>query len=292
MTPEDSHHRKFTASQDGEPVAPPPASRLLTQAYRPTSSEMAGNSSDSGENHLEIPQMVEYGETGESRSSEYLRSRRSRPLLPPIMPRPPSANYANPSTAMSLVDHQSPATVTPRNPRSLSLNGLDAYRSTNRGYTPANDPRLGESIAPGPLVMRRDSLSIGSILPMPFSSPTQQVAASVPTQAAAFPSPTATGRELSFAQPWTQTVLPPPQIRRAPVESSHSGPSSPKDRTAYPPAVRFRCDQCVESFATNGGLKRHKKIHSAKKYRCSCGARYIEKEKLLVSWALKFFTVS
>lgn len=47
--------------------------------------------------------------------------------------------------------------------------------------------------------------------------------------------------------------------------------------------VRYQCDQCPESFPTNGILKRHKKTHSARKYRCGCGAAYTDKSVLRVS---------
>lgn len=58
-------------------------------------------------------------------------------------------------------------------------------------------------------------------------------------------------------------------------------PPRPSPRAAE--HVRFQCDQCPENFPTNGVLKRHKKTHSARKYRCGCGAAYTDKSVLRVS---------
>lgn len=70
-------------------------------------------------------------------------------------------------------------------------------------------------------------------------------------------------------------------------EGSISGMSFPGGGPPYPiqaaEHVRFQCDQCPESFPTNGVLKRHKKTHSARKYRCGCGAAYTDKSVLRVS---------
>ncbi|PSR78736.1 hypothetical protein BD289DRAFT_443456, partial [Coniella lustricola] len=38
--------------------------------------------------------------------------------------------------------------------------------------------------------------------------------------------------------------------------------------------VRFRCDQCTESFASNGALKKHKYTHLERNFRCHCGLAY------------------
>lgn len=59
-----------------------------------------------------------------------------------------------------------------------------------------------------------------------------------------------------------------------------SGPPRPARAAEY---VRYQCDQCPENFPTNGILKRHKKTHSARKYRCGCGAAYTDKSVLRVS---------
>lgn len=71
-----------------------------------------------------------------------------------------------------------------------------------------------------------------------------------------------------FPPPETQHVLYPGQI-------AGTGQYPPKEL-----ALQYRCDQCQGVFASNGGLKRHKKTHSTKKYQYSGGATYTNRAVL------------
>lgn len=50
-----------------------------------------------------------------------------------------------------------------------------------------------------------------------------------------------------------------------------------------PVAVRYKCDQCPETFLTNGALKRHRRVHLERNYHCACGAAYTDMSVLRVS---------
>lgn len=49
------------------------------------------------------------------------------------------------------------------------------------------------------------------------------------------------------------------------------------------PQDYHKCDECNEGFTTNSWLQQHKTAH-LQRFRCGCGAAYIDKTSLLVSF--------
>lgn len=88
--------------------------------------------------------------------------------------------------------------------------------------------------------------------------------------------------EIPPASLWPRTMS--PGQKESPHHHKHPSPETPPHNgQTSPVAVRYNCDQCPESFLTNGALKRHRRVHLERNFHCPCGAAYTDMSVLRVS---------
>lgn len=190
--------------------------------------------------------------------------------------------------------------------------------STSRGFTPPETyawsnhsspvpgrPEGGAYVAaaapyppfpPGPELARHQGPGASNFPPPggmapPFSAYSRPGAGPVydqPPAAALTSSLPASGPSSPYYSPVQQHhAFPPPETQRVLYPKQPAGAGAGVGAGQYPPkelALQYRCDQCQGVFASNGGLKRHKKSHSPKRYHYNGGgATYTNRAVLRVS---------
>lgn len=100
------------------------------------------------------------------------------------------------------------------------------------------------------------------------------------------PSPNAAYRSTSLEIGTSEYQRLEASSRRTTPESTASSfrasPHVAMDNGAYMEPIRYKCDQCVAAFLSNGALKRHRKVHVERNFHCQCGAAYTERSILRV----------
>lgn len=215
-----------------------------------------------------------------------------RQPFPTFLPPPPSAASADITRRQSLgsLTNQSPHYLPPPLPAYPRRSTSPAFRQQSQQLQPQPQPQY----QPSALTTRPSG--VGHLAGGHHHQHHQhQHHHHAPTFWPSSPSSSTTSEGRAphaSARPGSHVPLPVPVPVPGPVSEPFPLPPLRRPSPRSSPAsehVRFQCDQCPENFPTNGVLKRHKKTHSARKYRCGCGAAYTDKSVLRVSEFLFFF---
>lgn len=202
--------------------------------------------------------------------------------LPPLPPRgqpfpfilPEPLGPLSPPSSSSVQANPRPST--PSNPVLLGTYGLPENKSW--GARRANPNQVGGFVMPNPIPasttgfsnrISRENLTEPRIIPSYHGYPRQF------------------GNQ-DFAQPAANIWhTPAPETYTPPLREEHDfaleRPSAAGTHGDNSEVAQYhKCDQCHEAFTTSSWLKRHKTTHF-RRFRCGCGAAYIDRNLLLVS---------
>lgn len=262
--------------------------RAATEA-QPTR-EVGSDSHDEPSQHSQLPSLhakTLCDASGTVRSSETLQSNKfpASTSLPPLPPRGQPFPFILPQ---------------PLGPLSSPTRSAAQADSSTRISKPAPPPLLGTYGqsdfstwgSRGGSPHRACGTAVPRLTTAPTPGPTKYISPGNKTEPELFPSHHRHPRPFENQSPsqrtenrWytppTETNFPCPREEHASVpEKLLAGGIIDGDSSR---GVQYhKCDECHEAFTTSSWLKQHKTVHFTR-FRCGCGAAYIDKSLLLVS---------